>query len=355
MTSLEGSIQTVTNLITPDAAGLSLPVEHLLADPTKNWDPPAQASARDIYFAELSNETTAYCRYYGARNLAITRLGNISDAIDEVGLFKQWGGGSIVDTTGSAVGRDPVGLARIARATGINVIMTATVPPENGIGDRNQNSDHTLADLIIKEINTGVDETRIKAGVISSENGNGRTNADLRTLQACALAHQATGAPIFISTKIGSDEPYTALAVLNDIGVNLEAVTFTHMGCHPNSIVKDIVDSGCKVALDEFGGGIVPVSEYRYHDDIEPHTSSDESLLATIEWLVTEGRGDQILLSHSIHSADRYIKHGGHGYFYLLANIIPRMRAMGFGESLIEQLMIRNPANALIFRASTKG
>ena len=353
MKSLEGSIQTVTNLITPDEAGFTLPVEHLLSDSSMNWDPPAEASARDMYFAELSNETIAYSRYYGIKNLAIARLGNVIDAIDEIDLFKQWGGGSIVDTTGSAGGRDPVGLARIARATGINVVMTATVPSENGTDARGRKSKQSMADTIIKEINTGIGGTNIKAGVISSDNGSSRRSANPDTLQACALAHRSTGAPFFIRTTAGSDDPYTALAILDEMGVNLEAVTFTHMGCHPKSVVKDIVDSGCKIALDEFGAGILPVSAYS--DGTELHSSSDESLLATIEWLVTEGRSDQILISHSIHSADRYTKQGGHGYFYLFANIIPRMRAMGFGESLIEQLMIENPADALKFRASTKG
>ena len=93
-------------------------------------DPPAEAYAREVFYSELSAETIALARYYGVRSQAVGRLGNIADAIDEVDLFEQWGRGSIVDATGSAFARDPAGLARIARATDINVIMIRTESPE---------------------------------------------------------------------------------------------------------------------------------------------------------------------------------------------------------------------------------
>lgn len=348
---LEGSIQTVTGLISPDETGFTLPVEHLLSDPTLNWTPPAEASAREIYFVELSNETIAYSRYYGLRSLAVGRLGKVGDAIDEVDLFKQWGGGSVVDATGSAGGRDPVGLMRIANATGINVVMTASAPASNGADAASLNTSHEMAESIIREITTGADGTQIKAGLISNDNGDCRSHTGLDTLQACALAHRSTGAPVFIDASANDDEPHTVLEALNELGVDLTAVTFLHMGSHPRSVVKAVVESGCKVALDDFGVGIQPASDYTDHDSTERRISSEESMLSTLEWLASEDHSNQVLLSQNINSADRYTRHGGHGYFYLLANVVPRLKAMGFGEDMIEQLFVSNPADALKFRA----
>ena len=353
MTLLEGSIQTVTGLISPEDSGFTLPVEHLLSDPTINWTPPAEASARDLYFAELSNETIAYSRYYGLKNLSVGRLGNINNAIDEVDLFKEWGGGSVVDTTGSAGGRDPVGLMRIANTTEINVVMTATAPATNGIDSESPETSHEMAETIISEITTGANGTQVKAGVISNDNGDGRSHTDLETLQACAIAHRATGAPIFVDASASHDEPHTVLEALNELGVDSTAVSFLHMGGHPRSTLKAVAESGGKVALDDFGHGIQPASDYTYagNSSAKSSVTSDESMLSTLEWLVSDGHGDQVLVSQNINSADRYTKYGGHGYFFLLANVIPRMRAMGFGDDMIEKLFVSNPADALRFRA----
>ena len=57
------------------------------------------------------------------RNQNLLRLGNVREAIEETSLFKQWGGEAILDDAGITMGRDPVALARVARATGLNVIM----------------------------------------------------------------------------------------------------------------------------------------------------------------------------------------------------------------------------------------
>ena len=113
LTLLEGSIQMVTGLISPDEIGFTLPVE---------------ASAREIYFAELSNETIAYSRYNGIKNLSVGRLGKVGDAIDEIDLFKQWGGGSVVDTIGNAGGRNPVGLMRTATQDTVDTGIFTCLP-----------------------------------------------------------------------------------------------------------------------------------------------------------------------------------------------------------------------------------
>jgi len=122
-------------------------------------------------------------------------------------------------------------------------------------------------------------------------------------------------------------------------------------------MLKVVVESGCKVTLDDFGQGIHPASDYTYsgndNGNVERRIDSEESMLSTLEWLASEGYGGQVLVSQNINSTDRYTRHGGHGYFYLLANVVPRMKAIGFDENMIEQLFVINPADALTFRSSS--
>ena len=112
-------------------------------------------------------------------------------------------------------GRDPVGLMRIVNATGINVVMTASAPASNGADAASLNTSHEMAESIIREITTGADGTQIKAGLISNDNGDGRSHTGLDTLQACALAHRSTVAPVFIDASTNDDEPHTVLEALN--------------------------------------------------------------------------------------------------------------------------------------------
>ena len=114
-----------------------------------------------------------------------------------------------------------------------------------------------MAETIIKDITTGTDGTQIKAGLISNDSGDCQPQTDLETLQACALAHRFTGAPIFVDVSANEDEPHIVLEVLNELGVDLKAVTSVHMGSHPRSMLKVVVESGCKVTL-EFWPGYPP-------------------------------------------------------------------------------------------------
>ena len=85
-------------------------------------------------------------------------------AIQEAELYRQLGGGTIVDATTIGIGRDPISIARIARATGLNVIMGAgyyvdAVHPD-GMNDL---SEADIARQISDEIRTGVGDTGVKA------------------------------------------------------------------------------------------------------------------------------------------------------------------------------------------------
>ena len=43
------------------------------------------------------------------------------------------------------------------------------------------------------------------------------------------------------------------------------------------------------------------------------------------------------------------MRNGGHGYHYVLARIVPRMRARGFSDELVHNILVDNPKEALTF------
>ncbi|MBN18944.1 MAG: hypothetical protein CL758_05670, partial [Chloroflexi bacterium] len=100
-----GLAQSVTGLINPTELGITLTHEHLLFDGTgfpksSGFDDiPTEASLRDLYYKPVSFETLGWIRHHGVYNIDNGKLLDINTAIEEVDLFKQYGGGTLVDVT----------------------------------------------------------------------------------------------------------------------------------------------------------------------------------------------------------------------------------------------------------------
>src|SRR5687767_10985615 len=86
-------------------------------------------------------------------------------AADEVRLFQDAGGGTIVDVTTPDLGRDPLALQRISRETGVHLVMGCgwyrqPFYPE----EIDQLTVNAIADQMIRDITDGVGDTRVRAG-----------------------------------------------------------------------------------------------------------------------------------------------------------------------------------------------
>ena len=74
---------------------------------------------------------------------------------------------------------------------------------------------------------------------------------------------------------------------------------------------------------------------------------TDATRMDQIATLIADGYGDQILIAHDLAYKHRLMKYGGHGYGYILANLVPRMRQRGIEESAIQDILVNNPKRAL--------
>ena len=76
---------------------------------------------------------------------------------------------------------------------------------------------------------------------------------------------------------------------------------------------------------------------------------NDAQRLSMMEWLISEGHGDQLVVSHDIAQKAHLVKYGGQGYCYFLEYMVPRMRIKGFKEEDIQRILVDNPKRALTF------
>ena len=107
---------------------------------------------------------------------------------------------------------------------------------------------------------------------------------------------------------------------------------------------KRVAEAGCFVEWDLVG-------EERSFYDGNPafDMPTDAVRMDQIAWVISEGYGDRILVAHDIAYKHRYMRHGGHGYGYILSHLVPRMRDRGIEDEAIDRILVDNPSRALTF------
>jgi len=346
--NLAGKVQTVLGPIEPAQLGVTLTHEHLLIDLSVAYDPPESASAKGFYHKPVSQEMLGRIRYYGAQNADNARLFDVSTAIEEVMLYKQHAGDSLVDATSIGIARDPMGLFRISNATGVNIIMgssyyVAAAHPS----DMDHRSEDDIVEQIVRDVMEGADGTSIRSGVIGEIGCSWPlTDNERKVLRASAQAQRITGAPLLIHPGRDETSPLQIIEVLTQAGADLSRTIMGHLDrtVFLRGTLTQIAEAGCYMEWDLFG---TESSYYPLNPKID--MPSDAKRMDDIAWISSEGYGRKVLVAHDICAKHRLDKYGGHGYYYILAHIVPRMRARGFSSEDIDNILVNNPRDALTF------
>ena len=352
---MAGKVQTVLGPIDPERLGVTLTHEHLLWDPTDVFSPPAQAGLRDLYYRRVSRDDPGYAETLSRikHNAEVVvdnpRLLDVSTAIEEAMLFKQFGGDSIVDTTSLGGGRDPVGLARIARATGLNVIMGGSYYIDSlHPAEVDALSEDELVERIVRDVTEGADGTGIKPGVIGEVGCTWPiTDNERKALRASGRAQRITGAPLHIHPGREEEAPSQILEILDGVGADVSNLIMGHIErtLFKLETLRRVAESGCYIEWDLFG------TERSYYTDrvVIRDLPNDAARMDQIAWLAAEGFGDKIVVGHDLAFKYQMMRNGGFGYHYVIARIAPRMRARGFSDELVHNILVDNPKGALTF------
>ncbi|MDP2952706.1 MAG: phosphotriesterase-related protein, partial [Chloroflexota bacterium] len=164
---LAGKVQTVLGRFAPEKLGVTLPHEHLICDITSWFVEPNEATTKAMAHRLVSSDILWWLRYHPFQNLDDMRLHDEETAIQEALRFKHAGGDSIVEVSNVGLGRDPLALARISRATGLNVVMGSGYYVGLAMGpDVEVKSEEEICEEIVRDIAEGVGQTGVRAGII---------------------------------------------------------------------------------------------------------------------------------------------------------------------------------------------
>jgi 5-phospho-D-xylono-1,4-lactonase len=320
-------VRTVLGDVTPEALGVTLAHEHLIARP------PADVRDGDL---TLDDEDAA---------------------VRELASFREAGGGAVVEMTTVDYGRDVAALRRVSTRSGVHVIA-ATGFNVARFADRivSRFDDDAIVAWMIDEVRVGAvpylppervtltappDVAAARAGLIKASTGAQGPGAQERRVLAAAIAAQrATGAPIGTHTERAAWALEQARAFV-DGGVPPGKVLIGHCDFRPEtSYLLELAATGVNIGLDQF-------SKHKY--------GSDEARVRLVVDLAAAGHLRQVMLSGDL-ARRTYWPAYGHGAAAGFAHV-PRavagmLRAEGLSEADVAVVVRENPRRWLSFEGS---
>lgn len=339
-------LKTVCGQLDRNQLGTVTTHEHVLLDltafyqklPVKGIDDPATQKVEMWNLGILSRDC------YALKDNLL--LDNEAVATQELNYFKEAGGDTVVDASLPGIGRDPQALARIAKATGLNIIMgTGFYVGQTHPEYLDRMTDEEIAQLMVDELETGIDG--ICAGYIG-EIGISEIfdDKERRVLRAAAIASLKTGAAINVHINPWTTNGIEAADILLDAGVAPEKICISHIDVeNREEYIYALLKKGVYVEFDNFG------KEYYIRREVRNSGYGlfvhDTDRVTLLKKMIDDGYLRQILLSCDLCLKNLMHCYGGWGYDHVLSNIVPMMEDEGITDEQIAIMLKENPADWL--------
>lgn len=266
----------------------------------------------------------------------------IADAASAA-LTEAYAGGvrTIIDVTTLDLGRDIPLMQEVSRRSGVHAIPCCgnhlSIPRIFWGAPVDK-----VAALFIKEIEEGIEDTGVKAGIIkvASDRG-GITENEEVILRAAARACNATGTRISTHTwspdRVGEEQ----VRILKEEGVDLNRVYIGHSNDDTDvDYLTGLLDEGVWLGLDRYPGGRTP------------ETPRWEMRTAVVKQLIDAGWAHRLMLSHDhstplVQPSEELRREreafNPDGYLFITRNVLPRLLELGAAQDDIDAMMIDNP------------
>lgn len=360
MSSDTGSIVTVTGQIDPDTLGVTMCHEHLFIDTVEAlYTEPDSAIDRRVAGEPVSMDTLPYVRRNAMQHRDNMRLDSMEEAIEEVSQYVQAGGEAIVDVTPKNAGEDPRAVRAVANETGTTIVhgtahYVRPVHPER----IDRMSADEIADEFVDDVEGGIGETDVRAGLIGEIGLSGRIHdAERKVTRAAARAALRTGASVNFhppgrTEHSQRDRTYPTsrwcleiLDIVEEEGLSPDRVVMSHMDrtvFEDLAYQRELADRGAYLEYDLWG---MEAALDQYGDSY----MSDFQRLSFVTDLIEDGYADRLLFSHDVYTKLQRTAYGGFGYAHVLEHVVPLLKKRGVDSETIDQVLVENPRSMLTF------
>ena len=284
---------------------------------------------------------------YVAERFVDFDLSNVDEAAEELKLFAAAGGGSVVETMPAGCGRNPIKSAAASEKSGVHVVLATGMHLRKYYRDGHwllERNEADLTDFFVRDIVRGIGEsddapdappTGLRAGVIKVAGGLHRLDDfQQRLFRAAAGAQRHTGCPIITHTERGT-AAMEQVRLLIDSGTRAGSVVLSHMDRLEDPAVHEaLLATGVRLEYD---------AAFRW---------GDRSPNPTVERIaeLAPRYPKQILLGMDLARRSTKRSLGGRpGLAWLIEGLVPMLSKRGVEETLIERMLVDNPAETFAF------
>lgn len=313
--SEKAKIITITGNISPQEMGKTLHHEHLLVD-------------------FIGADSTGYFRW--DRKKVVNKILPYLEEIKTAG-YK-----TLVDATPAFLGRDPVLLKMLSEKSGIQILTNTGLYTAGG-GKHLPPYAYTdtpeqLAARWIDEANNGIEGTGVFPGFIKiAVERRPLEDIQRKIVKAACLTHLATGLTIMSHTGLAVPA-FEQLEILKQYGIHPSAFIWTHAN-NEKDFSKQIeaAQQGVWIAFDKF-------------------TPSDTTeYVSFAKQMKEKGLLNKLMFSHDAGWFDPALPQGGNfrGFMDIEKYLIPALKENGFSQTDLDQIFIKNPAEAFTVKVRT--
>jgi phosphotriesterase-related protein len=279
----------------------------------------------------------------------------------EVADFRAAGGGAMVEKSCLGTRRDVPALQRISKQTGVHIVATTGLFVEESWPEYARDMTvEQLTDLMVKEIEEGIEDTGIKAGHIGELGVGNVSERDVRNLRAAARASLETGVSVSVHQSIGKPYGRISLDILIQEGMDPQRIIMDHVDEdlferelrvlieNPDrrglclDYAKRLLDRGVSVGFCNFG--------HSYATEFFGWVSvPDWQRIALLLKLVNAGYAAQIVLGSDTFTKMLMQRYGGDGYCRLTDYVVPTLKTLGVSDFDIRLMTVENPARLLAY------
>jgi len=271
------------------------------------------------------------------------RQETIANAVKELEYAKQFGLKTIVDATPINLGRDVRLLREVAQKSGVNIIASTGFYHVDEPFLINWETDY-LVDILLPEIETGIQGTDVKPGVIKCASENQITKTNEKLLRVAARLHKQSKLPVITHSSSVNKNGLAQQEILLDEGVEVSKLVIGHCGDTTDvGYIESVLENGSYIGLDRFGlDMILPM----------------ESRVAVCAELIEKGYEKKIVISHDYNVFIDWFppkifpslkKNGAPrwSFHHIFLDVIPRLLNRGISQKNIDTMIIENPMKIL--------
>ena len=335
--------QTVNGPIKKSELGFTLMHEHIFCDLRE----PEKRNNLLNDHEEITIKNRFEVDYYENKNQQNLILNEYEKATEELKIYKEFGGKTIVELSTIGINPEPIKLSKISQETGVNIILGTGCYTEDYLDEQTINfSVEDLRMLMSQHLQDGFNGTNIRAGLIGELGCSWHLKeTEKKSLLAALEIQYENGVTVSIHPGRHKDSPKEIIKFLEKNKVNPSKTIICHIDRTLTNLedILMILNKGYVLEWDFFG---IETSNYWFGKFDLP---TDYMRLDLIYKLFKKGFDNQITISHDICTRTRLKCYGGHGYSHINKHVVPLMLERGWSERNIEQLLVTNPANMLCY------